>query len=329
MESMKLGVLGISNHFVKRVLCPLKRSKKVEIHAISSRDAEKSAKFAQNHGIPKWYGSYEALLADGEIDAVYIPLPNHLHLEYIKKAADAGKSVICEKPVALDSEQAKEAFEYAKNRGIVLMEAFMYRFHPQWLHAKELLLSGEIGKVRSVHCMYSYDNKDPRNIRNIREFGGGALLDIGVYAVSTARYVMGSEPERVVSLIENDREFGTDVLTSAVLDFGGPRAIFTVSTQNYPGQRIEIYATGGRMSIEIPFNMYPDVPGRVTVETSVGKRDFLSETADQYLLEFEAFAKAVKEGAEPYEFSKDSIGNMKAIDAIFRSAETGAWEKVK
>ncbi len=329
MERMKLGVLGISNHFVKRVLYPLKGSKKVEIHAISSRDEGKSAKFAQSHGIPKWYGSYESLLADEEIDAVYIPLPNHLHLEYIKKAADAGKGVICEKPIALDYGQAKEAFDYAADHGVVLMEAFMYKFHPQWIHAKELLLSGEIGKIGSVHCMYAYDNKDPHNIRNVREFGGGSLLDIGVYAVSTARYIMGSEPERVISLIERDPRFGTDILTSAVMDFGGPRTIFTVSTQNYPGQRIEVYATGGRMSVEIPFNMYPDVPGRVTVETSVGKRDFLSETADQYLLEFEAFAQAVKDGVKPYDFSQDSLGNMKAIDAIFRSAETGAWEEVK
>ncbi len=329
MKRVKIGVLGISNHFTKRVLYPLKGSKKVEIHAISSRDAEKSEKFAQKHGIPKWYGSYEDLLADSEIDAVYIPLPNHLHLEYIKKAADAGKSIICEKPITLDSEQAKEAFEYAEKRGVVLMEAFMYKFHPQWIHAKELLLSNEIGNVRSIHCMFAYDNEDPHNIRNVREFGGGALLDIGVYAVSTARYIMDLEPKRVISFIERDPKFGIDILTSAIVDFGGPRSVFTVSTQSYPVQRIEIYASEGKMSIEVPFNMYPDVPGRVTVETSIGKREFLSRVADQYLLEFEAFARAVKDGVEPYDFSQDSLSNMKTIDAIFRSAETGTWEDVK
>ena len=325
---MRFGVLGISNHFVKRVLLPLKRSEEAEIYAIASRSAGKAREFAREHGIRKWYGSYDALLNDKDVDAVYIPLPNHLHAEYIKKAADAGKHVLCEKPIALNYPQAREAIEYAQKRGILLMEAFMYRFHPQWIRAREIVLSGELGQIQSIHCYFSYDNKDPSNIRNIKEFGGGALLDIGVYATSTARFLLNAEPKRVLCLLQKDPKFDVDTLVSGMLDFGEIRSLFTVATQAFPAQNVEVYGTSGTLTLEIPFNIYPDVPAHVTVRTGIGQREILLGPADQYLLEFDAFAKAVR-GRATFPFPhEDSLANMKTIDALFRSAESGKWEEV-
>jgi predicted dehydrogenase len=330
MERLRMGVLGCSGHYALRIAVPLRGSLLVEPWGVASRDGERARRYAGERGFSKFYGSYEALLADGDIDFVYIPLPNHLHLEYIRKAAMAGKPVLCEKPLGLNAGEAVEAAEFCRERGVPLMEAFMYRLHPQWVRAKELADADEIGQIRAINCFFSYNNRDAGNIRNIAACGGGALLDIGCYAVSSARYLMKAEPLRAFCTLLRDPVFKTDVQASGVLDFGGGRAsTFTVGTQMYSWQRVTALGTGGSLSIEVPFNMYGDVPGRVTVSTGVGQRRIETEIADQYLLEFDAFAEALinKTGTPiPVE---DAVANMAALDALFASAASGRWEEVR
>jgi predicted dehydrogenase len=329
MEKLRLGVLGCSFHYALRVATPLKSSSLVEPYAVASRDAEKARKFAKTWDFQVSYGSYEELLADPKVDFVYIPLPNHLHLEYIKKAADAGKPILCEKPLCLNAKDAALAADYCEKKKIPLMEAFMYRLHPQWIRAAEIAKCGELGEVLSTQAVFSYDNKDAANIRNKAECGGGAVLDIGCYAVSTSRLLMGREPERVSATLIRDPVFKTDVLCSAILDYGSGRAsTFTVSTQMFPYQRVSAFGTDGSLSVEIPFNMPGDIPGKVTVVTGITERVVKTEVADQYLLEFDAFAQSlIKKTGVPTPIS-DAVANMSVLDAIFASASSGKWETV-
>jgi predicted dehydrogenase len=329
MEKLRMGVLGCSGHYALRVATPLRASLLVEPYAIASRDAEKAKGFAADWDFPVSYGSYEALLADPEVDFIYNPLPNHLHLEYIKKAADAGKPVLCEKPIGLNAREAAEAAKYCAKRGVPLMEAFMYRFHPQWRRAAEVVRSGELGAVVSTNGVFSYDNKDPANIRNIALTGGGALLDIGCYTVSTARFLMRAEPLRVVSTLSRDPVFKTDIQVSALLDFGNGRvSTFTIGTQFFPYQRVSAFGTGGSLAVQVPFNMYGDIPGLVTVATGLGERVVETEIADQYLLEFDAFAESLITKAELPTPVSDAVNNMAVLDALFASAVSGKWEAV-
>lgn len=328
MNSVAWGVLSVSNHYRLRVHHQLADSTLSRVHAIASRDSEKARLAARELGLEKSYGSYEALLADSSIDAVYIPLPNHLHAEWIKKAADAGKHILCEKPFAMDAAQASDAVRYAESRGVKIMEAFMYRFHPQWAHALSVVRSGEIGKIKFIHTQFTFDNKDPRNIRNILEAGGGALYDIGCYACSSARFIMGREPIRAISLVQRDSEFGTDILSSGVLDFGDSRALFTVSTQSFPVQQVDIIGSSGSISIYLPFNMYDDLPADMRIVTSIGSRMVKLGPAGQYRLMFDAFSRSILDGVPVPTPPSDAIGNMKAIDALFRSEKSGSWEEV-
>jgi predicted dehydrogenase len=301
----------------------------VEVRAVASRARDRAEEAAHDLGIPKAYGSYAELLADREIEAVYIPLPNHLHAEWVKKAADAGKHVLCEKPFAMNAAEAEEAIRYAEAKGVLVMEAFMYRFHPQWIKAEEMVRTGEIGKVQAVHTTFSYMLKDPANIRNIPEAGGGGLPDIGCYAVSSARFLLGREPERVFALVHRDPKLKTDILSSAILDFGVARAVFTVSTQAHPGQRVDVLGTGGQISLPLPFNAYPDVPMQISVTTGLGTRTISLPVADQYVEMFDGFSRAVREGGGAPTPPKDAIDNMKVQDALFRSEKSGGWEKVR
>lgn len=330
MDKLRMGVLGCSGHYFKRVAVPLRESLLVEPYAIASRDAARAAASASEWDFPVSYGSYEALLADPKVDFIYNPLPNHLHLEWIKKAADAGKPMLCEKPLGLNAREAAEAAAYCEKKGVPLMEAFMYRFHPQWRRAKDLVVASEIGRVMATHGMFSYNNRDPKNIRNIAAYGGGGLLDIGCYAVSSARLLMGAEPERVVCQVLRDGDFKTDVLASGILDFGGGRrSTFTVGTQLFSMQRVDAYGTGGSLSVEVPFNMYGDVPGRLHVATDVGRRVVETEVVDQYLLEFDAFARSVAEKSPVPTPVSDAVANMAVLDALAASADSGKWEAVK
>jgi len=301
----------------------------IQPYAVASRDKEKGGAYAAANGFAKVYDSYDALLKDPDVDFVYIPLPNHLHFEYIKKAADAGKPVICEKPICLNAEQAAQAASHCKQKNVPLMEAFMYRFHPQWTRAKELAALGEIGNLLTVHAHFSYMNKDAGNIRNMADLGGGALYDIGCYAISCARHLFGCEPVRAICNMVRDPAFKTDIFVSGILDFGGGRtSTFTVSTQMQPFQKVTAIGASGTLTVEIPFNMFADVPGKITVRTGVGERVIESKIADQYLLQFDAFAKAIIEKTDtPFPVS-DAVANMAAIDAVYRSGESGLWEAV-
>ncbi|HUX38426.1 MAG TPA: Gfo/Idh/MocA family oxidoreductase, partial [Rectinemataceae bacterium] len=234
MEAVRWGILSVSGHYALRVHGPLSRLAEARIVAIASRDRTRAEAASSRFGIRRSHASYEALLADPEVEAVYIPLPNDLHAEWTEKALHAGKHVLCEKPLAMDAAQARGMAELASQKGLLLMEAFMYRYHPQWLRAKEIIQSGELGAIRAVHAWFGYNNADPSNIRNRIENGGGALYDIGCYAVSVSRWLVGTEPKRCLSLVERDPDFGTDRLSSGILDFGKARATFTVGTRVHP-----------------------------------------------------------------------------------------------
>jgi predicted dehydrogenase len=325
MRKIRFGILGVSGHFIKRVALGLLHSANIEIYALASRDAGKAKAWTQKLGVPRHYGSYAELLADPEVDAVYIPLPNHMHLEWIKKSADAGKHILCEKPLAMDAAQAAEAAQYCKQANVRLMEAFMYKCHPQWRRARELAAAGEIGVPQLVHTFFCYANRDPNDIRNNPDMGGGALYDIGCYAVSCARFLFGKEPKRVQCVLSRDPQFKTDVLTTGILDFGPERATFSVSTSSFAYQQVELVGSGGRMRIPIPFNMYPDVPAELYITTAVGTRCVKPPPCDQYRAEFEGFADALIHNTEAPIPPDDAVQNMRVIDALFESARTGAW----
>lgn len=325
MKPMKIGVLGVSRHFFLRCCLPLQKSNKVQVYAIASRSEDKVKSASEQWNIPVHYNSYEQLLKDENVEAVYIPLPNHMHLQWIKKCADAGKHILCEKPLALNTEEVREIKEYVEKKNVKLMEAFMYRFHPKWIRAKEIIKTGEIGAVTAIHTIFSYNNPDPKNIRNIKEYGGGALYDIGCYAISTARYLLDKEPKKVVALSEWDEGFGTDVLTSAILDFHPARCLFTVGTQSSNQQEVTVYGTKGKITITIPFNDFPDVKGKIMVETGVGSRTLEFEPMDQYQLEFEAFTDAIRNDTKVTITPEESLNNMVVMDAVRQSMKTGQW----
>jgi len=328
MKPVKWGVLGVSVHYRLRVSNAVRNSELTHIAAIASRKKDRAEKEARELGIPKAYGSYEELLTDPEIEAVYIPLPNHIHAEWVKKAADHGKHVLCEKPFSMSAETTRETIEYVKNKGVLLMEAFMYKLHPQWVHARDLIRAGEIGKVQAVHTFFSYNLQDPANIRNKVETGGGAIPDIGCYAVSSARFLTGLEPKRVVSLIHRSPELKTDILSSGVLDFSTIRGVFTVSTQTFPYQRVQVFGTGGFLEIDVPFNIYPDVSCKVEITNGVGTRTIMNKIADMYKIEFDSFSRSVRTG-DPLPIStEDAVLNQKVLDALYQSEKTGNWADV-
>ena len=329
---LRWGVLSTANIGLKKVLPAMQQGRFTTIAAIASRDLEKAREAAAALNIPKAYGSYEELLADPEIDAIYNPLPNQFHVPWTTKAAEAGKHVLCEKPISLTVAEAKSLLDVRKRTGVKIGEAFMIRSFTQWLRVRELLRSGRIGELRSVAGFFSYFNNDPKNIRNHVECGGGALLDIGCYCIQAARYGFGQEPTRVIGLVDRDPNFKTDRLTSALLDFGAGQAIFTCSTQLVPYQRVQFFGTTSRIEIEIPFNAPKDRPTRIFVDDTgelfgSGIKTEAFPTADQYTMQGDAFSRAVLDNTEVPVPLEEAISNMAVIEAIFRSAETGQWEK--
>jgi predicted dehydrogenase len=330
-QRVQWGVLGAARIGVQKVIPAMQRSAHSEVAAIASRDLDKARGAASRLGIGRSYGSYEELLADPDIEAIYNPLPNDLHVPWTIRAAEAGKHVLCEKPVALNAAQAASLIGVRDRAGVLIQEAFMVRSHPQWLKALEIADSGRIGTVRAMVGAFSFFNEDPENIRNITTHGGGAMMDIGCYLVHTARMVYRREPERVVGLAERDPRFGVDRLTSLMLDFGGAHAVGTCSTQMVPYQRVTILGTSGRVEMQIPFNAPNDRPCRVIVDDGSdlfggGVEVVQTATCDQYAIQADLFSQAIREGRHaPYPL-EDSIRNMAAIDAVFRSAESGRWE---
>lgn len=329
MKALQLGILGVSGFFRKKIAIPVAKSPMIDICAIASRSAEKAKEAAKQYHIAQSFGSYEALLDSEQVEAIYIPLPNHLHAEYIKKAADAGKHIICEKPIALNAAEAQDCIHYAAEKGVKVMEAFMYKFHPQWLHVRELIRMREIGNVQGVNVFFGFNNTDPKNIRNMKASGGGALLDIGCYAVSCSRFLLDAEPNRVISLSQFDPQFGTDILFSGLMDFGYAHAQFTVGTQTFPYQRVDVHGSAGVITIDLPFNMHADVEARITVSTSVGTREVFLGPEDQYILEFEAFAKAIRNDFEVPTPPIDAVRNMTVLDALMESAGKGSWVEIE
>jgi predicted dehydrogenase len=329
MKPVTWGILSTANIFGKALALPMRDSSLVDLYGIASRKAGPAEAVARKFGVSHWYGSYEALLDDRAIEAVYIPLPNHLHLEWIKRAADAGKHILCEKPLTMNGAEAAEAVAYTEKRGVLLMEAFMYRFHPQWVHARELIETGNIGTVHAVESFFSYSNNDPANIRNIREYGGGGLYDIGCYAVSAARFAFNREPVRALSLVNRDTQLTTDTLSSAVLDFGDRHSVFTVGTKSYPHQSVDIVGTSGKIHIDIPFNIHTDAAVALTVTTGVGTRIVQCGPADQYRLQIDLFSEAIRTGGPVPTPPSDALGNMRVLDALFRSETSGSWEMVE
>jgi predicted dehydrogenase len=328
MNRLRFGVLGVSGHFIKRIALPLMKSEKTKIYGIASRNIEKAQQTAETYGISKAYGSYEDLIADPNIDAVFIPLPNHMHKEWIFKCLDAGKHVLCEKPLAMNTDEVMEIIDYAKDSGLKVMEAFMIRSHPKWKKAKTLVENRYIGDVTQIHTVFSYNNQDPANIRNIKDFGGGALYDIGCYAINTARFILGKAPTRVVSLITEHPEFKTDMTTSAILDFDGVRTLFTVSTASFPQQEVKIFGTEGTITVTIPFNDVSEIPGKILFENNDTTKVIDFEPTNQYRLMFEEFADSIRTNSPVPISLSDSLENMKTIDAVFKSAKTGTWVDV-
>lgn len=326
---LRWGIIGTAKIAVEKVIPAMAGSELQEVRAIASRSHEKAKAAAQKLGIAKAYGSYEELIADPDIDVVYIPLPNHLHAEYSIKCMEAGKHVLCEKPIALNSEDVVRMIASQKRAGVKAGEAFMVKTHPQWLKARELVQNGALGKVQLIQGFFSYFNIKPENIRNIADFGGGAVWDIGCYPVTTARFVLGEEPLRVVSQIEYDADFGTDKLASVLVQFPSAQMTFSVSTQLVPHQRMRFFGEQQELEVKIPFN----APNDRDTEIRTHSGDLLQEKGitlrfaqnDQYRIMTEAFSKAVREDTEVPVPLEDALANTRVLEAIFQSAREGRW----
>jgi len=330
-KKLRWGVLSTAAIGWKKVLPAMQLCEFASVDAIASRDRAKAQETATKLGIPTAYGSYEELLADPNIDAIYNPLPNNLHVPWTIKAAEAGKHVLCEKPLGMTAAEAKTLLAVRERTGVKIGEAFMVNTHPQWIRVRELIGEGRIGDLRAMTGFFSYFNIDSNNIRNKVDLGGGALMDIGCYMVHAARYAFRAEPTRVVSSIDRDPVMGTDRLTSALMEFAGGQAIFTCSTQLVPYQRVHFVGTRGRIEVEIPCNAPPDRPTRLLIDTGSdlfggGITVETFPVCDQYTLQGDAFSQAVLEGGDVPVPVEDAVANMAVMDAIFKSATSGQWE---
>jgi predicted dehydrogenase len=330
---VRWGVLGVSKFAVNKCIPGIQASALCEVAAIASRDIAKAKPAAEKLGIPAAYGSYEELLEDGSLDVIYNPLPNHLHVPWSIAAVKAGKHVLCEKPLAIAPKELEALVAARDAAGVLVGEAFMVRTHPQWLRTRELVASGRIGELRAAAGFFSYNNVDPENIRNRLDVAGGAIWDIGCYPVTTSRLVFGTEPVRVAATLVRDPQFGTDRLSSFLLEYPQGHAIFSCSTQLVPYQRMQFYGTKGRVEVEIPFNAPPDRPTRIFVDDGSdlfggGVKTETFETGDQYTWQADAFARAVLgEGPVPVPL-EDSVKQLAVLTAIFKAAESGQWEAV-
>jgi predicted dehydrogenase len=331
IEPVRWGVLGAANIAIEKVIPAIQRSHRGQVVAIASRELARARAAAESLGIARAYGSYEELLADPDVDAIYNPLPNHLHVPWSVRAAEAGKHVLCEKPIALSAAEARTLLAVRDRTGVRIAEAFMVRAHPQWLAVRERAQGGRIGPLRLVVGHFSYYRVDPADIRSRRAWGGGALMDIGCYPVTLARWLFGGEPLEVVGMIERDPALGVDRLASGMLRFAYGQATFTCSGQLVPYQRMQLFGTTGRIDVEIPYNAPPDRPCRIFVDDGAelgGAGEVVEFPAvDQYALQADRFAEAVRGvGTVPVPL-EDAIGNMAVIDALFRSADSGRWER--
>lgn len=329
-KKIRWGIISTAKIGREKVIPGIQKGSNCTVDAICSRNLEQATATAKLLNIGKAYGSYNELLKDPEIDAIYIPLPNNMHVEWTIKAMQAGKHVLCEKPIGVSGAEAQKLVEEAqKYPQLKVMEAFMYRFHPQWTKVKSIIAEGVIGEVKAVQSHFSYFNIDPKNIRNNADVAGGALMDIGCYCVSFPRFLFESEPLRVVSCIDRDPEWKTDRLTSAMLDFGGGKiSTFTCSTQLMPYQRVNIFGTEGHIEIEIPVNAPNDASSKIWIRTKTDSEEIVVGAVDQYTIQAEQFAKSILENSTVPTSLNDAVGNMKVIDAIFESAKDNCWKSI-
>ena len=327
MKKIRWGILSTANIGTKKVIPAMQLGEYSEVTGIASRNLEKAQAAAKSLGIEKAYGSYEELLADPDIEVVYIPLPNPQHVPWSIKALEMGKHVLCEKPIGMNIAEAEELLAVSKKYPkLKVMEAFMYRFHPQWQRAKQLVLDGEIGELKTIQSFFSYFNDDPKNIRNIAEMGGGGLMDIGCYCISLSRFIFDAEPERVSGIIENDPAFKVDRIASGTLDFfGRGTSTFTCSTQMVSYQRVNIFGTEGRIEIEIPFNAPPDQPCKMWHQRGDKIEEIIFDICDQYTIQGDLFSLAVLNNTDVPTPLEDAVANMKVIESLFHSAESGGW----
>ena len=330
MKKVKWGVLSTSNFAQTKVIPAMLKSQHTELIAIASRDVSKAQAAANKFGLAKFYGSYEELLADPEIDVIYNPMPNHQHVPWSIKALEAGKHVLCEKPVGLNSSEAEKLLAASKQHpNLKVMEAFMYRHHPQWIRAKEIVKSGGIGELKTIQSFFSYFNNDGNNIRNKADIGGGGMMDIGCYNVSFSRFIFDAEPKRVMGILERDPNFHTDRIASGILDFGNGTATFTCSTQLTSYQRCNIFGTEGRLEIEIPVNAPPDKPCRIWHQRGAEIEEITFDICDQYILETDAMSLAVMNDTPVPTPLEDAVANMKIIEAIDQSGSQSSWINIR
>lgn len=329
MSKVRWGIISTAKIGTVKVIPAMQQGQYCDVTAIASRDLAKAQAEAQRLGIPKAYGSYEELLADDEIDAVYNPLPNHLHVPMSIAALQAGKHVLCEKPIALTSAEGQQLVDAGRQHpNLKLMEAFMYRHHPQWQRARQIVRDGGVGKLRSIAALFSYFNDDAGNIRNMADIGGGGLMDIGCYPISVSRFIFDAEPRRAIGIVEYDPNFKTDRLTSAMLDYGNGTATFTCSTQLSPYQRVNIFGDEGRVEVEIPFNAPPDRPCKIWHQQGEQIEEITLPTSDQYTVQGDLFSQAILNDTPVPTPIEDAVSNMKVIEAIVRSGQSGQWEEV-
>lgn len=326
MKKVRWGIISTAKIAREKVIPGMQASKFCEITAIASRNEAQAKQAATKLNIAKSYGSYEELLADKEVDAVYIPLPNQFHVPWAIKALEADKHVLCEKPIALTAAEAQQLVEVAaKKPHLKVMEAFMYRFHPQWQYAKKMVSEGSIGDLKTIHSFFSYYNDDPNNIRNQKDAGGGGLMDIGCYCVSLSRFIFGREPGKAFGKVEFDTRFEVDQLASGILDFSSGTATFTCSTQLTPYQRVNILGTTGGIEIEIPFNAPSDAATTLWMHSKDGRKEVVFDAVNQYTLQGDLFSQAILNNTEVPTALEDAVNNMKVIEAIFESSSKGAW----
>lgn len=330
MKKLRWGVLSTAKIGWEKVIPAMQAGTYSEVAAIGSARKQQAQDIATRLKIPTVHDSYEAVLSDASIDAVYIPLPNHLHVEWALKCLEHGKHVLCEKPIGLSSAEAQRLLDVSKQYPqLKIMEAFMYRFHPQWQEARQWAGDGTIGELKTIQSFFSYYNTDPNNIRNRPEAGGGGMLDIGCYCISSARFIFGKEPSMAAGIVEYDPALKTDRMASGMLDFSTGIASFTCSTQVMPYQRVNIIGTTGRIEIDIPFNAPLDKPTRSWLHTRDGSREIVYETANQYTLQGDAISKAILNNEPVPTPLEDAVNNMKVIEAVMAGAKTGEWKNIE
>jgi len=329
MKKIRWGVLSTAKIGTKKVIPAMQLGEYCKFTAIASRQLEKAQVAARRLGIEKAYGSYEELLADCDVDAIYLPLPNHLHVPWAIKALKAGKHVLCEKPIGLNVAKAQELLEVSRKfPRLKVMEAFMYRHHPQWQWVKQRVSEGKIGELRTIQSFFSYYDSDPNNIVNKADIGGGGLMDIGCYCISLSRFIFGAEPRRVCGIMEEDPEMKVDRLTSGILEFASGTSTFTCATQLVRYQRVNIFGTKGRIEIEIPFNTPPDQPCKIWHGDDARIEEVILGICNQYTIQGDLFSRAVLEDREVPTPLEDAVANMQVIDALVRSARSGSWENL-